>query len=84
MAVPTCRSCEQLKAEIKRINGPFTCAHDPSMIGGACAACHALALDALEKCVMALGEIGQAKGLAADHGDALDAGLKALHRGAKP
>lgn len=67
-----------LRAEIKRINGPFTCKHDPKFTGGACAACHALALDALGKCVAALKEIAQAKGLVASHGDALDAGLLCL------
>lgn len=34
----------KLKADIVRINGPFTCAHDPQFVGGACAACHAEAL----------------------------------------
>lgn len=31
--------------EIDRINGPFTCNHDPRFVGGACAACHAEALE---------------------------------------
>ena len=35
----------KLKKEIARINGPFTCKHDPSFVGGACAACHAEALE---------------------------------------
>ena len=35
----------KLKKEIARINGPFTCKHDPSYVGGACAACHAEALE---------------------------------------
>lgn len=34
---------------IKELEGPFTCSHEAQFVGGACAACHALALDALEK-----------------------------------
>ena len=39
----------KLKKEIARINGPFTCKHDPSFVGGACAACHAEALQKISE-----------------------------------
>lgn len=37
-----------LKARIHRLEGPFTCHHAPDYVGGACAACHANLIDALE------------------------------------
>ena len=38
-----------LLAEVSRLRGPFTCAHDPEHAGGACSACHAEALMKIER-----------------------------------
>lgn len=45
---PLLAEIEKLKAEVQRLKGPFTCDHEPEYAGGACAVCHAHALDALE------------------------------------
>lgn len=39
---------ETLEKEVERLKGPFTCPHSPEFAGGACAACHAQALENLD------------------------------------
>jgi hypothetical protein len=43
------RERNELKDKVKKLMGPFTCGHNPEYAGGACAACHAIWLDAAEK-----------------------------------
>lgn len=49
-----------LKAEADRLRGPFTCAHDPQLVGGACAACHAEWIDRAGRYKAALEDVIQA------------------------
>jgi hypothetical protein len=39
----------ELRSKVKELMGPFTCGHNPEYAGGACAACHAIWIDAEEK-----------------------------------
>lgn len=38
----------ELTEKLKRLRGPFTCHHAPEYAGGACAACHATVVEALQ------------------------------------
>lgn len=48
------REAARQKAEVHRLRGPFTCAHDPQFVGGACAACHADWIDRASRYQVAL------------------------------
>lgn len=43
------RERDLLKKRVKVLEGPFTCGHNLEYAGGACAACHAIWIDAAEK-----------------------------------
>lgn len=43
------RERQEFGTALKRLMGPFTCNHKPEYAGSACAACHALWIDAAEK-----------------------------------
>lgn len=43
------RERAELRDKVKELLGPFTCGHNPEYAGGACAACHAIWIDAAER-----------------------------------
>lgn len=59
---------KDLEAEVERLKGPFTCAHDPANRGGACAACHAEYIEALEEATTELEDLMEAQENCGDPG----------------